>query len=320
MIGIFINSNFTALINPLLILKFATRNSSKYSKHIKLLNKNFDKMIMIRFDNDSKVSISVKCQITPDVEREFNLNRNVDEPIKATFEKLYANYSKQITNKSKPNKKLKKDEASDEPAHNLNIMSMKQVVISEDENIPVYLYDLENNLVAPETKNIDAWKEDFIFKINQQEFKVVVNLPSVRKLSISKMMIAGMAAIVKTEFEPNCLLDLINKNSKFYWYFSDKVFINQEDESPAPKKKPAFNLDNIEWKPIDNNLNSKTCVLTNECHNRLIKVVCIPNDSKRDGLAVEHISNTTVQESIDLDKLPMTERHKQTHSYLDSSK
>ena len=89
------------------------------------------------------------------------------------------------------------------------------------------------------------------------------------------------------------------------------------------KKKTVFDTENVEWILINfdkNGLNSKYCIVTEECRNRLIKVVCIPNDGKRDGIALEHISTSIVQESINLETLPMTERHKETSSYLDSNK
>lgn len=299
-------------------LLFTTYQNRSISNNLQLLNTKFKKMIMIRFENDNKVSISVKCQLTPTTEREFNLNRNKDESIGTTFNKLYSNYTKQLSNKTKSNKKLKKDEVID-PA---NVLAMKQVVITEptSENLPINLYDLENKLVPLDTKNEDAWKENYIFKINDQEFKVLVNLPCVKKFSISKMLIAGYPCIVKTEFEPENQSHIINEHSKFFWYYSQNKF---EEQNADNKKKPTFNVETIEWKLMEfenNGQNAKWCQLSDDCHNRLVKVVCIPNDSKRDGVAVEHISSTTVLEKIDVNKLPMTERHRETNFYLDAKK
>lgn len=301
-------NNFSKSCNNFLIFQTAIKQRH-ISKHTINLNSKFKKMIMIRFEQE-KVSISLKCQLTPTSEREFNLNRNKDEAIHATFAKLYANYMKQLNNKSK-SKKLKKEQVNNEE------------YLLNDENVPIYLYDLDNNLVSSDTRNGDAWKENFTFKMNEQEFKVTVDLPFVKKLNLSKLLISGMPATIKSDFEPEYLIDQISVNSKYFWYYSDKIFSDKVEETPASKKKPVFDTENVEWILINfdkNGLNSKYCILTEECRNRLIKVVCIPNDGKRDGIAQEHISTSIVQEAINLEKLPMTERHKETNSYLDSNK
>ena len=314
---------FKILIKNFICLNL-TRSSSKLTKTLELVNHKFKKMLMVRFENDNKVSISLKCQLTPTTEREFNLNRNKDEPIRATFSKLYSNYAKQMTNKTKQNKKLKKDETLEQKVENKsNVLLMKQDLITENnDDVPVFLYDLDNKLVPLDTKNEDAWKENFTFKLNEQEFKVLVNLPNVKKLNISKLLIAGMPALVKTEFEPEHLSGTIKSNSKYFWYYSSQKFEEKAEET-LNKKKITYSTENIEWNLMNlenNGQNLKSCYLNEDHHNRLIKVVCIPNDSKRDGVAVEQISTTTVLKRIDLDKLPMTERHLETSSYLSSNK
>ena len=66
-------------------------------------------MIRIRLNETEKlVNISVTCKITESIEKQFNLNRSLDEPISATFQKLYTNFLKQVNAKdSKSNKKMK---------------------------------------------------------------------------------------------------------------------------------------------------------------------------------------------------------------------
>jgi hypothetical protein len=129
-------------------------------------------MIRIRFEpNTGRVAISVTCKITEDSEREFNLSRSRDEPISATFQKLYANFTKQLTAKqNKANKKNKKqpDDSKSTQEASMSVSSSDTI----ETNLPLSLYDLENNLVSLETKNSDAWKEGFVFKLNDQVFKV----------------------------------------------------------------------------------------------------------------------------------------------------
>lgn len=75
----------------------------------KLINRRLNKMIRIRLNETEKiVNISVTCKITESIEKQFNLNRSMDEPISATFQKLFTNFMKQVNSKeSKSNKKLK---------------------------------------------------------------------------------------------------------------------------------------------------------------------------------------------------------------------
>ncbi len=91
--------------------KISSRTFLSYNiqPSIKLLNKKFNKMIRVRLnETEQKVNISLKCLVNADTEREFNLNRSLDEPISATFQKLYSNFIKQVKSKdARSNKKLK---------------------------------------------------------------------------------------------------------------------------------------------------------------------------------------------------------------------
>jgi hypothetical protein len=91
--------------------KISSRTIHSYNiqPSIKLLNKKFNKMIRVRLnETEQKVNISLKCLVNADTEREFNLNRSLDEPISATFQKLYSNFIKQVKSKdARSNKKLK---------------------------------------------------------------------------------------------------------------------------------------------------------------------------------------------------------------------
>ena len=275
------------------------------------INKKFDQMIRIRInEKEKKVSLSLRCQMAETVEREFNLNRSLDEPISATFQKLYSNFSKQLNLKApKSNKKLKKEE---------NLSNNKSEEVSA-EQVPIYLFDLENKPVQADTKNLDAWKENYMLKLNEQTFQVTVNLPFVRKLTLSKLLIDGMFALVKADIDAEeQLLEDINLNSKFEWFYSQQSFEPSGDETKGNKLK--LNTETIEWIPLGQGVNMKACQLNGNCQSRLIKVRCIPSDGKRDGLAFEVVSNQTVLRAIDLNTLPMTQRHELTKEFLNSDK
>jgi hypothetical protein len=222
-------------------------------------------MITIYFDKNksNKMRLSFKY-----IEKEFNLNRNNDECIETTFQKLISNYEKKSKNKNK---------------------------------IQISIIDQNNNLISLDTKNGEAWKEENIFKFNNKEFKIKVNLPFVKKIEISKILLVGMRATVQTIFDSNTT-EAIKLNSKYFWYFSSK-----EEET-------KWNL--IHFNNNGTNI-SKSCILTEDCLDSFIKVMCIPNDGQRDGIPIEVISLNKVQNKINnLDNLPMTERHLITNSFL----
>jgi hypothetical protein len=54
-------------------------------------------MLRVYFENENKINIMLKCQLTTSIERELNMSRNKDESIKKTFDKLEASYSKQLS-------------------------------------------------------------------------------------------------------------------------------------------------------------------------------------------------------------------------------
>ena len=140
---------------------------------------------------------------------------------------------------------------------------------------------------------------------------VTINLPEVSKLELSKVLIAGMPAVVKMLIESNDLIEKICVNSKFSWYYSKNVFKDNETIENS--------LKDIEWGLITSGTNIQMYVLSDECENRFIKVQCIPNDGERDGQMVECISKKIVLKKIQLNSLPMTKAHGQTKHKLNSN-
>ncbi len=182
-----------------------------------------------------------------------------------------------------------------------------------EEEVPLYLFDFENNKIPSDTPNKEAWKDKYSFKLLDQYFEVSVNLPCIKKMSISKLLIAGMSGVVKLEFDAEeNLIETLSQNSKYMWYYSEKAY---EREEIGKNTK-----DNVEWILMEEGFNVRACKLHDCTENRFIKVVCIPSDGKRDGQAFEAISKETVMKKIELMDLPMTERHMMTKEYLKSDK
>jgi hypothetical protein len=217
--------------------------------------------------------------------KEINGNRALDDSVESTFKRLCATINKKF------NANPKLDETS------LN------------------LYDLENNLIPLDTRNKDAWKENFTLKINELEFKVFVNLPSVKAISLPKILVAGLPAVVKVDFDSDetTKQDLV-KHSLFKWYISENAFDVEDKKS----KNKCINLDTVKWTLINEGLSKRMIILNEMCENRLIKVECHPKDDQREGFMLQAVSANPVLPKIDKEQMPMKERHKQTINKLNS--
>lgn len=300
----------------------------KKSKYVNSLNKDLEKMLRVKYlDKDNKVSLSLKCKITEKSEREFNLNRDLNEPLLATFQKLYSNYAKHYVSKMASNKKLKTSASSSSSPPTAE-MNMMRVALGADEVPPIKLFDLDSNEVPLDTTNREAWKNDFKLTINEQEFIVAINLPYIKKIMLPKLMFSKMPALIRLEFdnEPKEVSSLIEKSSKYQWFHSRldydtllaeqkigaKIATNAKKNPPAPQLDP----DLIEWVLFDEGVNKRVCYLNEATERKLIRVVAIPNDGKRNGFAVEAMSTSQVEAKLDLDRYAMTERHAMTRESL----
>lgn len=307
-------------LQPLISKQQICFKKTKANSYIHQFNKQFERMIRIRFErNVERVSISLTCKITEDTNREFNLSRAIDEPIGQTFQKLYANFTKQLNSKiNKTNKKLKKDPINKESSQTqLNITNVTL------EDIPINLYDLDNNLISLDTKNADAWKENFTLKLNDQIFTVAVDLPSIKKVSLSKLLVVGLPAIAKLEGDSQDLTEALNKYSKFNWYCSKEKFESGNKDilnNINQKLKIApHELEKIEWNLISLDDSRKLIILDEQTEDKLIKVEVTPSDGNRNGLAVDAISTNIVVKKFNLEDFPMSDRHKLTKHLVDSN-
>ena len=245
------------------------------------------KMLFIRNEREKKViELTLRYPISPNNEREFNLNRNFDEKIGKTFEKLTSNLVKHLSVQQKKKVKKLKSGKNSPPL---------KVEIEEDElNITVELFDTNNEQISNETLNEHAWKEGYKVKINEKYFQVVVDLPSLKKISLPKQLIANMPVFIISDKEDNLFID----KCKFKWYISSNEF------------------DKNEWELLNEGVNNRMIYLNSNTENKYIKVVCTPNDGTRDGLIVEIISKKTIENLFQLYELPMTDRHKLTTEKL----
>lgn len=255
-----------------LVRHFSTFEKSKFSKLSKnsnyfAYNKRFDTMISVRINEKTeKINLTLKCIITNNNEREFSLNRSLDEELGNTLQRLHSSYLKQLnTAIHKANKKFKTNGPN-------NVTAKFGNQAEAEESLPFKLLDLENKIVPPATKNRDAWKENYTFKFGDQTYNVTVNLPAIKKITLSKTLIAGMSALVKIEVERESNFEELNENSLFSWFASSETFLTSENEKF--KLPHQGELEKIKWNLLEEGVNKKSLVLNNDCENRLIKGMC----------------------------------------------
>ena len=271
-------------------------------------------MLRIKNEQNDITNISFEYKLGDEIKKEFSLNRRNDEDLASAFQKIRNGIDKSVNHLLKKAKHSKKD--------NLNENGRMSTSTVDEQELAINLFDLENNLVALTTKNKDAWKDNFTFKVNDQEFKVITNLPTIKKITLSKLLIAGMPAIAKIETDSQISVEQLSKFSKFLWYKSVNSFENPiPDTINSEKLKLDQNeLNTIEWTLMTEGENKRLCVLDEDCENRLIKIECIPNDGNKQGLTVQHVSLCLVNKKLDFDNSPMNERHKLTKERLTDNK
>lgn len=292
-------ANFKAII-------VSSRSRTRSTTHLRQLNNRFDDMIRINFDEaEKRVLIALRCKIEGKTEREFHLNRSEDEVIGTTFEKLYANYLKHAMPKMQ--KAVKKQKANSNTENNNS---------DDSESLsgapPIFLYDMGGNLVDTGTKNKTAWVENFKFQMNEQTYRVCINLPRINKISLPKFMLSGFPTVAKIE----CDSEAIEHHSVFAWYASERCYA-EADKKPVDKKHKAFDLAQVNWTLIESGRAKRMCVLPKHLAGHLVRVECVPGDGEREGVAVEAVTVHVVEQGPDIDALPMTVRHGHTQKRLD---
>lgn len=281
-------------------------------------------------DENQKLFISFTCRIYNNVDREISLVRPYDETLEKTFIKLSKRYTKHLNalirdersllEKLKVKEKPKLNEKLNQKISNLTskLNQLDNLYFQKE----LMLLDFHSNIIALETKNINAWQEGFILKTRTQDFKVCINLPSIKKVQLPRISIAGFPSVVRLEFEPNEQnKDLITNNSYFKWFTSEIISHAQAKELKRSKNKRSypFLISEINWYLIDEGVSKRKLDLSESSANRLLKIECFPKDTDREGFRLETISDDIVMEKLDLEKMPMTNRHKYTQTFLDSN-
>ena len=277
------------MFRPIKLILFKNTNRLQLFKNYKVCSNISPIMFYIRNEPEKKiVEITFSFPTSSIFDREFNLNRSVDEPIGKTFEKLSSNLIKHLELKQKKKTKKFKSEG------NLALQASEE---EEDIKVTIQLFDNFDKEVSNQTLNQHAWVEGYKVRINDNFYNVIVDLPRLKKLALPKLLIAGMPVTISTDKE-----DKIVDKCKFQWYISSKV------------------LDRSKWELLSEGVNKRVIHLDDKCDKKYLKLVCIPSDGKRYGIPIETVSNKPIEKLFEIKDLPMSDRHKLTKQELDGNK
>ncbi|CAF0767130.1 unnamed protein product [Brachionus calyciflorus] len=288
-------------------------------------------MLRVRTDDKNKrLSISFLCTVYKNIQLEINSRRPYDETLEKTFRKIaqrYAKHLRALLQRDKTfleNQRIKKNRDKIEYLDEAISLIVSRLNLIDSDLIQknFSLYDSNNQPVSLEAQNYNAWKENCIFKNKEQEYKVYVNLPYIKKISLAKVSIAGFPTVARLLFEsdePNP--ELIRQKSLFKWYSSENASEEQIKllkKYKNTRKYPQI-INEIKWNLIDEGISKMKIIPSENLENRLIKIECYPRDNTREGFFVQTVSDDKVLEKLDKEKMPMTDRHQLTKYYLNSN-
>ncbi len=243
-------------------------------------------MIRIKFEHQSaRVAISLDYAISGD-QREYRLERSMDEPLGDSMKRLKHHLLKQIRVEYNRLAKLREKQGGVIDAE------LSRLALSDDpvDGLVMRLIDPSSgSTVSLETLNRDAWKEGHLFHIDDMAFTVVIDLPAIKKINLSHRLIVGMPTIVKFEIEPEYDEMKINTYSLVTWYRTDQAVEHDMLEKWRKLKPKKTHLAKGEDKHIHDYFDSltwiklaecgagvKCIVLDDECAGKLIKCHCTP--------------------------------------------
>lgn len=192
----FLTSNLHMFRKLSKILQFQSRYSHLYVFKM-------DKAYLRHIEDYTKFEISFKYQnADPKVDRQFNLTRQMQEPVKAFLDRVATNVDK-VLNKKAKKKKGNNGEEKMECAVKTSLME-------------------KGTEVNYETKCEDVFKEgtDLVLNINNSTYNVIVNAPWVSNVALPKSILAGFPVYpIKFDHSYTNLAE-----STLTWYVSsDKV-------------------------------------------------------------------------------------------------
>ena len=205
--------------------------------NIRIMNEFKHSAILCHKEGDEKFNFSffLDCP-EPKISKQFNMARNVEEPMSNFLFRLKENLLKQ-TQKKKSKKSKKSKEEDTGSANDSNEVS----IIFKNEKNEIIEFDLKDN--AKEFLIQTGLKMDIFSVI----FHVDINPPIINSAKLPETILAGfMIYPIKLEFE------FANKDHSIYsWYVSDANRSNKNINGASWTKKSEGFFHTIENEDID---------------------------------------------------------------------
>lgn len=246
-----------------------------------------EQTVLVRcVEDDNEILITTNFLGTP-----RHYQRKKDDPLKNTLRRMYINLTHPCGGK-----KLKK--------------MIKQANIEangffcpDDIKLEVQKHcSAAKSTIDIETSNIEAWKENHVLMVGDEEFKIRVNAPTVASMSLPNCLMVGFPVVPHLELEFGERYD-----AKFMW-FRAAVFPQEEKQNPTGDADPSILgkccEKNAPWEFLTNTFKYTPTV---EDIGYKLKFICIPRRGDVFGFSQEAISKTVV--GAGPGECPFEERH-----------
>lgn len=228
-----------------------------------------DKVYVRSVEGEERLQVTFNYRFESGVEKTFNMNRSCDETLAVSLNRMRNNITSVLEKKNK--KKKKKTEAVED---------------NQSEEKPIELEPLlyhNGEVVNNDVINSVAWKDGSLLSIGDQQYEIVVNSPTVRKIELSSSLVVGFPAT------PRIDLEFAHPNMCIYTWYKGYCSDTPETSKTKANKNPPIPVK--EWTQLEE---SFLYMPTNLDIGAYLKVVCQPVSPDKVGVPVEAVSKTTV--------------------------
>lgn len=294
------NCNYRHLSGGIIISSLCC-NSGKsiYTSSFTRNNSNpMDLLSVINVPEDDKLKITFDYSYNDLPSRSFNLIRQKDEPLGQSLFRLRANISKYISKKNKKKRrKLKKTNANED--------AQEKSDLDDEEEIEISVWR-ENIKVLESISNVEAWVTGSSLCIDSCSYNIIVNIPTITKLSIPTNLMVGFPVYLQIEY---LFTDVTQCN--FSWYKDIKASCSDDQQSDSNNGKVRDREESVAWQKLSSSNNICDVVYTpsiDDLGHRL-KIVCVPRDTERGINGKEILAQSTAVVDPGPGQCPFQTRH-----------
>ena len=229
-----------------------------------------DLLSVVNVPEDDKLKITFDYSYNGSDSRNFNLVRQKDEPLGQSLSRLRANISKYISKKNKKKKrKLKKTNVEGEAKKEADDCD------EELEDIEISVWR-ENVKILESVPNVEAWVTGSSLRIDSCSYNIIVNIPTITKLSIPTNLMVGFPVYLQVEY---LFTDVTQCDFRWYKDIKDDQQSYSDDHSKSPNMIKSVSWQNLS--SSNNNCNAFYTPSIDDLGHKL-KVVSVPRNIERD--------------------------------------